>query len=100
MAGILYLYKISNNRKTESPLSHLKSFERLCGGEPYSRVILVTTMWEGGRKTEKEAREEELRNKHWARMISLGSKMVRYERTHESAWEIVNTLLSDSAAGT
>lgn len=91
--GILYLYKIDQNRMTDPPRPHFEMFKKLCGDDYTGRVLLVATMWEKVKKQEvREARKATLTN-HWGEMV------VEHYGTKESAWSIVNTLLHPSGRG-
>ena len=37
-------------------------------------------------------RESELRKEHWRSMLKAGSRMARFQNTHESAWSIIRQL--------
>ena len=85
--GILYLYKIDQNRMTGPPRPYFEMFKKLCGDDYTGRVLLVATMWEiVKRKEVREARKASLTD-HWGEMV------MEHHGTKESAWKIVNTLL-------
>jgi hypothetical protein len=73
--------------------SRLAAFEKLCGSNYAQRIILVTTMWSMVDEAEALRRENKLRTIHWKSMMDLGSDMIRYENTAESAWCAVKMLL-------
>jgi len=96
VAGIIYLHRISDVRMTERPLTHLKAFEKMCGGGNFpEKILLVTTMWSLVDERTGSHREEELRRKYWSSMMACGSDMMRFEDMEdtESAWCAVNLLL-------
>jgi len=71
-------------------------FSGLCGDEAASKVILVTTMWDrmsGDLAPKAKAREEELKNRYWIKIIHLGARTQRFENTERSALGIVSELL-------
>lgn len=55
-------------------------------------VILATTMWRPGKEAIEERREAELKNCYWKGMIDRGSRVVRFHRTFDSAWTIVDII--------
>jgi len=79
-----------------STLKNLRVFTNICGMEIMSNVVLVTTFWEQIPRDVGRNREEELRTTFWKEMLNdgLGCEMKRFELSHNSAWEIVNCLLS------
>lgn len=74
-----------------TPLRNLHMFERLCGVDALQNVMLVTTMWEDIQdKAIGIAHEEELKTKYWNSMLNVGSRILRFEYTRQSAWTIVD----------
>jgi hypothetical protein len=66
-------------------------FTKLCGDDACKNVVLVTTRW---RKADHgELREHDLRKKFWNEMLSRGSRMMRYEDSSQSAWDIINAIV-------
>ncbi len=56
---------------TGSALKNIDMFERLCGEESFSNVMLLTTKWDKPVDSA-QSHEEEMINKFWADMIKLG----------------------------
>lgn len=74
-----------------TPLRNLHMFERLCGVDALQNVMLVTTMWEDVHdKAIGIAHEEELKAKYWNSMLNVGSRILRFEYTRQSAWTIID----------
>ena len=67
-------------------------FQRLCGVNALQNVILVTTMWSEIEDPLGSFHEMELHAKYWDSMIKVGSRSLRFDYTHESAWAIVDQL--------
>jgi hypothetical protein len=61
-------------------------------------VVLVTTMWAKVDREEGEEREEELKNDFWQDMMAGGCKTARFDKTHESAWRIIDSLAGQDRA--
>ena len=84
-----------------TPLKNLAVFKDLCGDENLKNIVLVTTMWD---ELQDESlgskREGELLSTFWKDMIHLGSRTCRFQRNHESAWDIVNCLDLEGARQT
>jgi chromosome condensin MukBEF ATPase and DNA-binding subunit MukB len=55
-------------------------------------------MWGKVSEEEGDAREEELRDDFWKEMVAAGCKTERFERTHESAWRIIDRLAKKDSA--
>ncbi|KAJ3561874.1 hypothetical protein NP233_g9929 [Leucocoprinus birnbaumii] len=105
VSGILYLHRITDIRMTGSITKNFEMFQKLCGEDFYSRVILVTTMWPSGNFEDKkmqeelEFREHELNKDYWAPMLSLGSIVHRFTNNLHSAEIIINTLIAVERKG-
>ncbi|KAF9469799.1 hypothetical protein BDZ94DRAFT_29264 [Collybia nuda] len=97
IAGILYMQPISASRMTETPLTHLKLFQQSCGSylSP-RRIVLATTMWKQVNQAKAKAREDQIRKEYWKTMSEMGSPVVRFEDSGESAWRVVAELLGDT----
>ena len=93
IGGILYLYKINENRMTQPPLPHYQMFQRLCGKGFHTRVLLVTTMWEKLLNQADGERRKEILKRHWSEMIAKGSAVVCHYGDKESAWGVIKALV-------
>ncbi|KAL9714078.1 hypothetical protein Ac2012v2_002386 [Leucoagaricus gongylophorus] len=95
--GILYLHRITDNRMAGTPLRNLEVFEKICGPQAFTRVLMMTTMWDDLENEEMgELREEELKTHYWYPMISQGSEAIRYFNSIDSAWKILDRFLDAS----
>jgi len=94
VAGIIYLHRISDNRMSGSPLKNLQMFGKLCGDTAIKSVVLATTMWTKVRPVEVGVRrEQELKEKYWAGMLSLGSRMMRFGDSFDAAWKMIDQIV-------
>ena len=95
LSGIIYLHRIIDPRITGSGLRNLKMFRKLCGNDPLKNVILVTSFWSQVNGSYGNTREEELKttDEYWGDMIVKGSRMARFEDTHDSALNIIMSLV-------
>lgn len=77
-----------------TPLRNLEVFEKICGPQACSRIVMVTTMWDDlGDEETGIRREEELKSSFWAPMMKRGSTTERYKNTEESAWHILQPFI-------
>jgi len=97
LAGVVYLNEISQPRMMGAPRKNLEMFRELCGDKAVRNVVLATTKWADVPAEVGDRRENQLREKYWAKMLNLGSHMMRLDVTTESAWKIINHILENQA---
>ncbi|KAG6916775.1 hypothetical protein DXG01_005357 [Tephrocybe rancida] len=98
VAGIIYLHEITQPRMTWVMRKNLNMFEKLCGPNAASSIILATTKWdEISPRNVGERREAQLRDEHWKDMLKEGSQLRRFEGTQISAQTIVEGILARTA---
>jgi hypothetical protein len=68
-------------------------FTKLCGDDACRNVVLVTTRWGSTNHNAGQSRERELSREYWSDMLRHGSRMMQYEDSRESAWDIVNSVV-------
>ncbi|KAF8055863.1 P-loop containing nucleoside triphosphate hydrolase protein [Lyophyllum atratum] len=95
LAGVIYLYKINDNRMARTARQNLDLFKTLCGNNAAKKIVLTTTMWSEVSKQEGERREAEIRQKFWKDMLVLGAHICRLDDMEYSAPRIVNILTKD-----
>jgi F0F1-type ATP synthase membrane subunit b/b' len=93
LAGIIYLHRISDNRMSGSPLKNLQMFGKLCGDGAIKNVVLATTMWSKVKPDVGERREKELEDKYWREMLNMGSQMMRFGDTFDTAWRMIDQVV-------
>jgi hypothetical protein len=98
IATIVYLHRISDNRMTASVLRNLQVFAGLCGQMAMPNVILATTMWNHVEEAIGARREQQLKETFWKEMLAHGCTIKRFERTHDSAWRIIDSLAQKDKA--
>jgi len=107
LTGILYLHRITDVRMSGTTFRNLRMFGKLCGDNPASKVIFVTTMWDktsvrqGGQPKDEEKkrneREKQLKDNYWKPMLALGARTIRFLQDKEnSARNIVEELVIKS----
>jgi hypothetical protein len=74
-----------------TPRKNLSLFEAICGPDALCNVVLTTTMWDQVEDETGKNREDQLRTQFWESMLCCGSRMARFHRTVESAWEIIDS---------
>ncbi|KAG6811109.1 hypothetical protein H0H92_008956 [Tricholoma furcatifolium] len=97
VAGIIYLQEITQTRVTGTTRKNLDMFEKLCGPDAASSIILATSKWSEVKRHVGEQREVQLRDEHWKDMLMDGSKMRRFEGSSASAQAIINEILARRA---
>lgn len=84
-------------------LKNLAMFQKLCGKQSLSHVVLATTMWDKLEDpVEGERREDELINHEdwWGDMRDLGSEVRRHDGTLDSALCIIDYIMNLEGNGT
>ncbi|RSM02025.1 hypothetical protein CEP52_008226 [Fusarium oligoseptatum] len=79
-------------------ISQLDYLNLMMGDEAFANCALVTTRWDlnsSSNRDRQEAREEELKQTHWADMISGGSTAIRHDGTRYSAEQIISSLMGN-----
>ena len=94
LKGVIYLHRIIDTRYQGSSVKTLQIFRKICGQMALKNVLLVTTRWNDVDEALGADRENELRKKFWAYMLSNGSSMKRFYGDKESATAISSQLLS------
>ncbi|KAG6834467.1 hypothetical protein H0H93_009467 [Arthromyces matolae] len=93
IAGLIYLHDVTRPRISGTQRRNKDMFEKLCGPQAGSSIILATSKWSGNIPDE-VTHERFLRDVHWKDMIRDGSKMRRFDGTQASAQGIVNEILA------
>jgi hypothetical protein len=100
VAGIIYLYKITDMRFTGASRMNLKILKALCGEQFYPHLVLSSTMWDGirdesGVMQAKERERELLQSSNmWKDILEKGAEYKRYSGSREQGQSMVNHLLS------
>lgn len=91
LAGVLYFHRISDppNRNMASDLA---VFEVLCRKQSLKNVIFVTTMWDQVDEDKGWRVEKELKEKYFKGMINQGARIMRYDGTADTTWDIIGKL--------
>ena len=98
LSGILYLYRITEIRMTNSSMRNLRMLRKLCGDQNLGNVTLVTTRWDEVPEDLGRQREHQLCSTggFWGAMIASGAAVMRHNDQSASAIQAVKTLLQKS----
>lgn len=98
--GIIYLYRITDNRVSGTASRNLRFYRELCGPETLQNSVLVTNMWSQVDPAKGEAREAELKTKpnFFKPALDAGAQLARHDGTAASAHAIVRRLLARTPA--
>ena len=98
LRGILFFHSIDENRASSTLLRNLSTIQALCNSGTdivkLHRFIFVTTMWDKVNERSGESREQEMKGGAWKGSIAAGCQVARFCGTRESAWEIVNKIIT------
>lgn len=95
LSGIVYMLPISNGHLARSSLVSAPVLEKLCGKDIARKMVLVSTMWEeGGEYRQQTKSEEELTWYFQDKMVQKESQYQRFMNTRQSAWSILDPLIS------
>ncbi|KDR78065.1 hypothetical protein GALMADRAFT_1366623 [Galerina marginata CBS 339.88] len=95
LSGILYLHRITDTRLVGSDCRSMAMFTEVCGKEAAKIVRFVTTKWDEESEEIGEQREAQLKAGHWSQMLLHGASTARFLNTPESAWEVIEIILSN-----
>ncbi|KAI6156271.1 hypothetical protein EDD17DRAFT_1055290 [Pisolithus thermaeus] len=93
LSAIFYFHRISDNRMAGTPLRNLRAFEKLCGKNAMSKIILVTTMWDEVDADVGAERLKELKDSYWKVMISQGSTTFECEDARGSPIKLLRQIV-------
>ena len=94
LGGAIYLHDIGTDRLIKTELRNIETFQRLCGQQALSRIVIGTTKWSRIERELAESHSLELQDVHWKSLTDKGARVVRFEDSTESAWSFVDTLIS------
>ncbi|KAL4068934.1 hypothetical protein V8B97DRAFT_1970817 [Scleroderma yunnanense] len=97
LTGLIYAHRISDT-VVEASERNLRMFRKLCGDDSLKNVVFVTTMWDKVTLEEGGRLEQDLvsSNGPFRPFLDEGAIMMRYDRTSDSAADIINILLQKS----
>ncbi|USP77086.1 hypothetical protein yc1106_04360 [Curvularia clavata] len=97
--GIIYLHPINEagGRMRGTAKNNLNMFQAMCGDEPMSSVVIVTTMWSKVKEGTGLDLQKQLSERYWNSMIDAGSKVVKHDDTSASALRIIEHIIDRKA---
>ncbi|KAG8756680.1 Translocase of chloroplast [Serendipita sp. 396] len=95
---VLYFHPISENRMSGSSLRCLKLFASSWQNDKVPNLVIVTTMWGDVTPKVGEERENELKSKFWAELITNGCEVKRLHLNADSVLDILRTSLSKGSS--
>ncbi|TFK24902.1 hypothetical protein FA15DRAFT_591725, partial [Coprinopsis marcescibilis] len=95
VGAVLYIYPITSNRITNNDRTNLEIFNKLCGTETMSKVMLATSKWNNDpyEKEICESREKELTEKFWLPLKQQGAKHGRLVNSVKSANSLLDKMV-------
>ena len=99
LGGVIYLQSIADKRMMGTSRRNLDMFHQLCGDKALARVVLGTTNWGEVEEAVGARREEQLAETFWKPMTSMGSKLLRFDKTERSARAFVDAILNQLKFG-
>ncbi|KAI0736606.1 P-loop containing nucleoside triphosphate hydrolase protein [Fomitopsis betulina] len=93
--GAIYLHRISDNRMGQVALQSLRAFEGLRAQEALPHIAIVLSMWEDVPPNVRDERKKVLceRELYFRPLIEAGAVALAYERTHNSAHEVIQCVV-------
>jgi hypothetical protein len=78
-----------------TPQRNFHMFEELTGSRSAKNIVFATTMWDKLSKFDDgDKREKGLKEEYWGTMIDEGAAVERFLNTSESAWSIVDKIVT------
>ncbi|KAG8216976.1 P-loop containing nucleoside triphosphate hydrolase protein [Butyriboletus roseoflavus] len=95
LAGVIYMYRISDVRMGGTSRRNFRLFRELCGKDSLRNVLIVTTMWSSVDPNVGATREEELAmsDDFFKPVLDEGARLVRHDGGQESAQGILRHLI-------
>jgi hypothetical protein len=94
LAGVIYLYDVTQPRMMGTTRKNLQMFQKLCGTDAMKSVVLGTTKWGQVDGRLEAKREGQFRERFWKEMTAQGSEMLRFQNTYDSGWKMLHHLLN------
>jgi hypothetical protein len=95
LAGIIYLYDISQTRMLGTTLNNMEMFHELCGDDALNAVFLTTTKWGAVGDQVGKTREGQLSSEFWKPMLAQGSQICRFDHTPASAQVVLDSICNN-----
>ena len=86
LGGVIYLHDITQARMVRSTRNNFSVFNKLCGKDAFTSIVLGTTRWSDISLTEAQNHLEALSQTVWKDMIKRGSIVQQVDNTMVSTW--------------
>lgn len=84
---------------TNTLVRNLDLFHNLCGNDAFCLIQCCTcNNMQGSALSSGFSQGHQKRNKYWHSFLDTGSKIARFENTHSSAWNVIDSLPLDPIA--
>ena len=93
LAGVVYLHDITQPRMVRSTRNNFSVFNKLCGKDAFSNIVLGTTRWSDTSLIEAQNHLEALSQTVWKDMIKRGSIVQQVDNTRVSAWVTIYLII-------
>lgn len=99
LTGIILLQPINTNRVSGGERKRTRLFEKICGDDAFSRVVIATTMWDEVKDEKAFQRMQERANSNdfWGNMVKQGARVERHDDIPSSARRIVSMVCQESS---
>lgn len=96
--GILYFYRITDNRVSGTAARNLQFYQHLCGDDVLPNSVLVTNFWDIVNDAVGRAREDELRTNpvFFKHALDRGAKYMRHDGTAASAQNLLRAVIGNT----
>ena len=86
LGGVVYLHDITQPRMVRSTRNNFSVFNKLCGKDAFTSIVLGTTRWSDIALIEAQNHLKALSQTVWKDMIKRGSIVQQVDNTRVSAW--------------
>ena len=93
LGGVIYLHDISSARFTGTANRNLQMFRSMCGEDDLDNIVLGTTKW-ALEVPHSELRHTQLVAEYWKPLLDKGASAFRLGNTAESAWKLVDRIIT------
>ncbi|KAH7914571.1 P-loop containing nucleoside triphosphate hydrolase protein [Hygrophoropsis aurantiaca] len=95
LMGFIYMHEITQS-KVDNSVSLVTPLKFTRPGMLFN-ITLATTKWGDVAEDAGVKHESDLAEKYWKNLLRQGMRMMRFEDTRQSAWEIIDSVLSQES---
>ena len=97
LTGLVYVQRISDNRFSGQQGKNLRMFQKLCGADTLTNVVVLTTFWDREDAAVADARERQMQAKFFKGVVDGGARFMRHDRTAASARAVLSYVFAELA---